>query len=242
MNVRTYVHYEIVRLFRNYYFFVFSLIFPLLLFYIIAGSNKDAHISGIPFPVYYLAGMVAWGTMAAVISGGARIAAERSVGWNRQLRLTPLRPSHYLATKVLTGYVMAAMSIVLLYLAGLSLGVRLDIGGWLGMTGLVLIGLVPFAAFGILIGHLASVETMGPLMGGTISLFALLGGSWFPFGQGSWVQDVLQLIPSYWITQASQIGVHGGSWPAEAWIVVAVWTIVLAYLARWAYVRDTARV
>jgi len=47
----------------------------------------------------------------------ARIAAERSVGWNRQLRL-PAEHPQLLRTKVLTGYLMALVSLVLLYLSG----------------------------------------------------------------------------------------------------------------------------
>lgn len=241
MNVAAYTRFEMIRMFRNVRFFVFSLVFPLLLFYVIAGGNRHEKIVGISFPVYFMAGMVAWGTMAAVVAGGARIAAERSIGWNRQLRLTPLDPKWYLATKVLTGYVMAGFSIVLLYAAGLTLGVHLSMAGWLEMTGLILVGLIPFAVFGVLIGHLLSIETMGPAMGGTISLFALLGGSWGPIGHGTWVESFMKCIPSYWITQASQVAVHGGGWPAEAWIVIAVWTLVLLRLTARVYVRDTKR-
>lgn len=242
MSQASYTRFELVRMFRNFRFFIFSLVFPLILFYVVAGGNRHEKFVGIPFPTYYMVGMVAWGTMAAVVSGGARIAAERSVGWNRQLRLTPLSPRRYLATKVLTGYVMAGVSIVLLYAAGMSLGVRLPLSHWLEMTGLILVGLIPFAVFGILIGHLVSVDTMGPAMGGTISIFALLGGSWGPIGNGTWVENALKLLPSYWITRASQVAVHGGGWPIEAWVVVAVWTVVLMRLTRRVYQRDTERV
>src|SRR3954471_20460183 len=146
----TYTRYELLRTFRNTRFFIFSLVFPLILFLIVGGSNKNADpLGGIPFPVYYLAGMVSWGTMAAIVAGGARIAAERSVGWNRQLRLTPLSPRTYFRAKVLTAYVMACASIVVLYVAGISIGVRIPADHWLKMTGLVLVGLVPFAAIGV---------------------------------------------------------------------------------------------
>src|SRR6478672_3021373 len=150
----TYLRYELLRTVRNTRFFIFSLVFPLILFYVVAGANKTLTLGNIPFPTYYMAGMISWGTMAAVISGGARIAAERSVGWNRQLRLTPLSTRMYFRTKVLTGYVMALCTLVLLYIAGSTLGVRLSAGHWLHMTGFILIGLVPFAVLGILLGHL----------------------------------------------------------------------------------------
>ena len=242
MSTATYTRFELVRLSRNLRFFIFSLVFPLVLYYVIAGGNRHAKIAGLPFPTYYMMGMVAWGTMAAVVSGGARIAAERSIGWNRQLRLTPLAPRRYLVTKALSGYVMALVSIVLMFAAGMSLGVSLPVSSWLEMTGLVLVGLIPFAVFGILIGHLVSVDSMGPAMGGTISIFALLGGSWGPIGNGTWVEGALKLLPSYWITRASQVAVHGGGWPVEAWVVVAVWTLVLVAITRRVYERDTKRV
>ncbi|MDQ1495802.1 MAG: type transport system permease protein, partial [Actinomycetota bacterium] len=91
----TYLKFELLRTFRNRRFFVFSLGFPLVFFYLIAGSNKDQLLGGIPFATYYLAGMASFGTMMAMISSGGRIAGERSVGWNRQLRLTPMSPRSY---------------------------------------------------------------------------------------------------------------------------------------------------
>ena len=103
----TYMRFELLRMFRNRRFFVFSLGFPIVLYYLIAAPNKDNHDlagSGISAPVYYMVGLVAFGTMTAVLSAGARISAERSTGWNRQLRITPLTTREYFRTKVLTGY------------------------------------------------------------------------------------------------------------------------------------------
>ncbi len=50
-----------------------------------------------------MVGLASFGTMSAMLSCGARIAAERAVGWNRQLRITPLSPRAYFRVKVLTG-------------------------------------------------------------------------------------------------------------------------------------------
>src|SRR5580704_13930922 len=110
-----YTKYELLRTFRNRRFFIFSLAFPLILFCVVAGSNRNASIEGIPFPLYYLAGMVAWGTMGAVVAGGGRISLERQVGWNRQLRITPLSVAAYFRAKVVSSYGMALCSMALLY-------------------------------------------------------------------------------------------------------------------------------
>jgi ABC-2 type transport system permease protein len=45
------------------------------------------------------------------------------------------------------------------------------------MLGLLLVGLIPFAVLGILLGHLVSVDSLGPVIGGGTSLLALLGGA-----------------------------------------------------------------
>ena len=123
------------RTFRNRRFFLFSLGFPLVLYFLIAAPNRDEarprrHAAS-RAPLYFMVGLAAFGTMNAMLVTGARIAAERAVGWNRQLRLTPLTPRAYFRTKVLTAYLMALLSIALLYAAGTSLGVRLPAGdGW----------------------------------------------------------------------------------------------------------------
>jgi ABC-2 type transport system permease protein len=239
----TYVRYELIRTFRNVRFFIFSLVFPLILFYVVAGSQRNAELNGLPFATYYMVGMVSWGTMAAVMAGGARIAAERQVGWNRQMRITPLTVRTYFATKVGTGYAMALVSIALLFVAGLTLGVRMPaVTDWFVLTGLVVVGLVPFAVLGVLLGHVLTVESMGPALGGLVALFALLGGAWGPItGSSRALQDLCQLLPSYWLVQAGQVALGGRAWPAKAWIVIAVWTLVLARVTVRVYQRDTKR-
>jgi ABC-2 type transport system permease protein len=247
MSAVTYARYEIVRTFRNGRFFVFSLGFPLLMYFLIAGPNKNEHNlggdhTGIFAPLYYMVSLAAFGTMTAVLAGGARIAAERSVGWNRQLRLTPLSTRTYFRIKVLTGYLMAVVSIALLYLSGVILGVRLPADKWLQMTGLILVALIPFAAIGILLGHVLTVDSMGPAMGGISALFAFLGGTWFPITGGGFFKVLAECLPSYWLVQAGRVGLGGSPWGGKGWLCIAIWTVAFTLLAMKAYQRDTKRV
>jgi ABC-2 type transport system permease protein len=178
--------------------------------------------------------------MNAVVGSGARIAFERVTGWTRQLRLTPLRPRAYLGTKVAAGYLSALLTIMALYAAGLLLGVHLSAGRWLQMTGLLLLGLLPFAALGIMLGHLLGVEAVGPTIGGLSGLLGFLGGVWFPLGNGV-MRDIAQALPSFWLVQASHVSLGGQGWNATGWLVVAAWTVALSLAAAYAYRRDTAR-
>jgi ABC-2 type transport system permease protein len=229
------------RLYRNRRFLLFTVLFPLILFLFIANSNKDVKLEGIPFPVYYLTGMVAWGTMSAVSAGGGIIALEREVGWTRQLRITPLPVSSYMATKVASGYALACVTIIVLYIAALSIPVHLTIGGWLLMTALVLVGLLPFAALGIFLGHSLRPDTLGPALGVISGIFALLGGAWFPISQSGTFYEVTKLLPSYWLVQAGRAGLTHKAWPLEGWVVLVVWTGGLTVLAAMAYRRDTGK-
>jgi ABC-2 type transport system permease protein len=239
----SYIRFELLRKFRNHRFFLFSFGFPLVLYFLIAAPNRHVHSlnrSGISAPLYYMVGLAAFGSMNAMLATGARIAAERQVGWNRQLRTTPLTPRTYFRAKVLTGYVVAVGSLVLLALAGTVLGVRLPAHEWLRMGWLMLVGLIPFAVIGVAIG-LVAADSIGPVIGGSLALFAFLGGVWFPISGSGTLHDIGQALPSYWLVQAAHVALGGGGWTSRGWFVVAAWTAAMLVVAVRAYRRDTAR-
>jgi ABC-2 type transport system permease protein len=188
-----------------------------------------------------MVGLISFGTMSAILSSGARIATERSAGWNRQLRITPLSPRAYFRAKVVTAYLVAGLTIVALYICGATLGVSLPVGRWLAMTGLILVGLIPFAALGIAMGHVLTADSVGPALGGGVGLLAFVGGTWFPI-TGGFLHVVAQAVPSYWLVQASHVALGGSAWGVTGWLVMTGWTVVLGALAILAYQRDTKRV
>jgi ABC-2 type transport system permease protein len=216
-----------------------------VLYFLIAGPTRNVHNiggTGISAPLYFMVGMVAFGTMSSMLSCGGRIAAERAVGWNRQLRISPLSTRAYFRAKVLTAYLTALLSMAVLYASGVALGVSMSASDWLAMTLLILICLIPFAALGVAIGHMLTPDSIGPAMGGGVALLAFLGGTRFPIPSHGVLHDIGQLLPSYWLVQASHIALGAHPWPTKAWIVIVGWTVVLTALARRAYRNDTGRV
>jgi ABC-2 type transport system permease protein len=241
---REYVRYELLRTVRNRRYFVLALGFPIVLYFLIAGPNRgETNLggSGLSAPLYYMVGLAAFGAMNAMLSIGGRIATERSAGWNRQLRVTPLTTREYFRAKILTGYLMALTALALLYIAGSVLGVRLSAHEWLSMTGLMLVGLIPFGGMAVLLGHLLTADAIGPAMGGLVAVLAILGGTWFPITSGA-LYDIGRALPSYWLVQASHVALGGNGWGKTGWLVVGAWSVGLAVLAARAYRRDTARV
>jgi ABC-2 type transport system permease protein len=238
----TYLRYEVLRNFRNWRFLFLTLAFPLVLYLAVASANRHATFNGIAFTVYFMAAMATLGTMAAVVSSAAVIAADRSTGWTRQMRITPLTVGTYFGARVLNGYLRAVLTIVLVGLAGTALGVRLSATEWVTVVGLLLVGLIPFAVLGILLGHLLKADSSAVAMGGIVTLFALLGGVYgFQIAKSGPMFQVIKAIPSYWLVQAAKAAIGHGGWPAEGWIVIAVWTLLLAALAVFVYQRDTHR-
>jgi ABC-2 type transport system permease protein len=241
-----YLRFELIRTIRNRRVLIFSLAFPIVLYLLIAAPNKNEHSvggTGISAPLYFMIGLAAFGTMNAMLSSGARIAAERSVGWNRQLRITPLTTREYFRAKVATSYLLAVVSLFALYAAGAALGVSLAADRWVNMTWLILIGLVPFAAMGIWLGHMLTADSVGPAIGGTTALFAFLGGTWFPITGSGFIATVAKQLPSYWVVQASRAGLgYKHPWGSHGWAVIIAWSAALIVLARRAYQRDTKRV
>ena len=242
MNNVTHLHYEMLRTLPQPPVPRPVAGLPLVLFYAVTYRGSAPRDDGITFPLYFMTAMAAYGGMWAAVTPGGRIALERAKGWIRQLRITPLRARTEVVAKVLTAYLIVLPTLALLYLAGASLGVRLDAAQWLEMTGLLLVGLAPFVAAGIAFGHLVPADAIRLADAGFVVLLALLGGAFGPLFTGGVMLTIVKLLPSYWLVQAGKTVTGSGNWPAEGWIVVAVWTLCLTPLAAIAYQHDTATV
>jgi ABC-2 type transport system permease protein len=156
--------------------------------------------------------------------------------------MTPLRARSYFGAKLMASYLMAATTLVLLLVAGLTLGVHERYLGVAEMAGYVAVGLIPFAALGIFIGHKVTVDSIGPILGGGVSILAFVGGVWAPFGgDHGTAHDISQATPTYWLVQAGHTLIGGPGWPLRGWVIVGIWSLVLGRLAIRAYRTDTKR-
>lgn len=234
---------EVRRSFRNTRFLIFSIAFPILLFllYVSIFTNGDQVAVGV-----LMISMTAFGALSAALSAGGRVALERSVGWQRQLRLTPLSGPGYLATKGITGMLIALPAVVLVPLVGaVAEGVSLDWAGWLRVTIGIWLAAIPFALMGLLIGQIGTPDTMQPIMSLTMMVMSLIGGIFIPIdSMPGWLTDIARVLPSYWLGQVGRgavttdLSVDLG----QAVLVLAIWTAVLGVAVVRRYRRDSARV
>ena len=99
----TFLGLEIKRVLRDYGSMFFIVILPGFL-YIIFGAAQDYSqetAGNGNVAMYIMISMAGYGAATATTSIGGRAAVERAQGWARQLGLTPLRDSGFVATKTL---------------------------------------------------------------------------------------------------------------------------------------------
>ncbi|HEX4059224.1 MAG TPA: ABC transporter permease [Galbitalea sp.] len=244
MNIR-YFGLEIARQLRDARSLVFTFAVPivmLLIFGGVYGSQYD-HEAHLQWIIVTTVQMGAYGAMMAALAQAFTIVNERSVGWNRQLRITPLSGTGYMITKVASAMAVGLASIIVVILVSIIvLHAHLSVGGWV-MAGLGLwIGIIPFSLIAILIAQFAKLQFAQPLFMVTFLGLALLGGLWVPLDiLPHWISNVAQVAPSYWLNKLGQMGAGLTGNVGTPALVLGGWTIVLAVLIAWRYRRDSAR-
>ncbi|MGN8051039.1 ABC transporter permease [Curtobacterium sp. 22159] len=242
-----YVSLETKRQLRNVRAMVFTFAVPvvmLLVFGSAFGGQQDP-TTHLPYLVVTTLQMASYGAMTAALSQAFAIVNERALGWNRQLRVTPLSGWGFMVSKVIAAMAFAAMSIVVTVLvATLGLHASLDPARWFAAGLGIWCGVVPFALIAILVGQFAKPSFAQPLFMVVFMGMAILGGLWVPLSvMPDWMGSVAHLVPSYWLNRIGQMGAgaSGTSGMTEPALVLAAWAVALAAVIVWRYRRDAAR-
>jgi ABC-2 type transport system permease protein len=241
-----YLGLEAKRALRNPRFLMFTMVFPVVIFVIDVGAfgKGDVPDSTTSYAAYLMVSMAAFGAFMAAMNTGARTAVERSAGWQRQLRLTPLKPTGYLVAKGAVGTLVALPPIVLVVLVGRFFeNVHLSAGGWVQVILGVWVATIPFAVLGLLVGQLATSETMQVFTSGLMIVLGFLGGILIPTTVfPNWMASIAKVLPSYWLADVGHGALLGNTDTGTAVLWLAGWTVVLAFAVVRRYQRDSARV
>ncbi|MFC9435037.1 ABC transporter permease [Nocardia sp. NPDC057030] len=234
---------ELRRMLRNRRTMIFTLLIPPL-FFVIFGLQSDfrtksfgtGNVTG-----YVMVSMAVYGAMLATTSGGAMVAIERAQGWSRQLRLTPLRPVAYIATKVTVAMALGLASVSAVFLVGAVLGAHLTPVAWVGCFLLAWITSLVFAAFGLFVGYLLPSENVMQLLGPLLALLSFAGGLFVPLS--GWFGTVSKVFPTNGVATLSRIpfGDTSAGSIALAVLNVVVWAAVFVGGSTMLFRRDTAR-
>jgi len=236
---------ELRRMVRNRRTIVFTLVMPVLLYLIIGANdsygNEKAGSGNVS--AYILISMAAYGAVLAATSGGAMVANERALGWSRQLRLTPLSPVAYIATKAIVALAFGALSVLAVNVVGTLNGkAEMPTHVWIEAALIAWAGSVVFGAFGLFMGYLLPSENVMQVLGPVLAGLAALGGLWFPIDSGTTLGHISALTPIYGLAELARWPLYGGA-PHVGWILnLAFWLAVFVAGAAWRMSKDTARV
>ncbi|MFF6786006.1 ABC transporter permease [Streptomyces sp. NPDC012510] len=238
---------ELVRALRNRKAMFFSVLYPSLLFLLIAGSassTDELGDTGLTLPTYMMVSMASFGALTAVLMGNSeRIAKEREGGWVRQLRLTTLPGRGYVLAKTASAAVVSLPSIVIVFVVAATVkDVRLDAWQWLALTGAIWAGSLVFAALGVAIGYLATGDAVRPITMIVYFGLSMLGGLWMPTTTfPEWLQDIAKWVPTHAYAALGQAIEQSQAPHAKDLVVLAVSFVLFAGGAAWLYRKDTRK-
>jgi ABC-2 type transport system permease protein len=234
---------EVRRTFRSPRFVIFTVGFPLVYFLIFSGIYASGP-DGAQALVALMVMMSAFGAISASISVGSRVAIERGIGWNRQLRLTPLPGWGYLAVKAAVAMLVALPALVLVFVVAAAVkGVDLSALTWLRVFLAAWLGVLPFAAIGLLVGMAATPDSAQGMSTVAMLLFSILGGVLIPPSVlPSVMVSIAKLLPSYWIVDTAMGQAFGTGISAQGVAVMLGWLLVAGALVAVRYRRDALRV
>ena len=235
---------ELRRMLRNRRTIVFTLLFPTALFFAFGGQqgwNDDAGKGNVA--AYIMVSMALYGATLTAASGGAMVAVERSVGWSRQLRLTPLNPVVYIAVKAFVALVMGALAVTAVNIGGLVQGKpSMPAGVWVSCAVLGVLCTLVFAALGVFVGYLVPGENAMQVLGPGLAILAFLGNVFIPItDHSSVIWHVAQWTPMFGIAEITRAPLTGDL-PWYAVLNAVAWLAVFVAGAAWRMSKDTARV
>ncbi|GGJ09982.1 ABC transporter permease [Streptomyces brasiliensis] len=238
---------ELVRALRNRKFLFFSVMYPSVLFLIIAGnadSTEKIDGTGLTLPTYMMVSMASFGALTAVLMGNSeRIAKERENGWVRQLRLTTLPGHGYVLAKTASAAVVSLPSIVVVFVVAAAVkDVRLDAWPWIALTAAIWAGSLVFAALGVAIGYLAGGDAVRPITMITYFVLSILGGLWMPTTTfPRWLQDIAKWLPTHAYAALGRAIEQSRAPAAQDIAILAVFFVLFAGGAAWLYRKDTLK-
>lgn len=237
---------ELLRVLRNKRTMIFTLIMPIGLYFLFGAGQKysgqgagNGNVAG-----DILTSMALYGAMTATAVGGAIVASERALGWSRQLRVTPLSGTAYIATKAIVALTVAAIPVLVMLPIGVATGARVGSPvDWVAMMLLTWLGSSVFAAFGLAMGYLIPSENAMQFTGPLMAVMAMCGGI-FVSDDGTGFFHTFSMWTPMWgvgrIAHMPQLGWSSYGWQAP--LSMVAWLAIFTGVAVWGFRRDTARV
>jgi ABC-2 type transport system permease protein len=196
--MRAYIKLEVRRTLRDPGYVIFGSGMPVLMYLLFTNVGAGSDPDGADWKTLSMVGMAAYGALGAALSTGTGIAEDKSLGWLRQLRITPMLPRQVVLGRAISGSVTVLPALLAVLAAGgLINGVRLPVWQWAALAVLLWVGALPFTLLGIGNGYRLSAQTTGSVNVGCLMGLAVIGGLWFPLDAfPGWLRSVARFTPA----------------------------------------------
>ncbi len=243
-----FVRYELGRR-LNRQTLAFTLFLPAVLYlalYRTGSAHADAVLPHGNFAAWMMIGIAVYGGAMASTSSAAAVSVERSEGWMRTIRMSPLTPTPYILIKVLCSVVVASLPVLVVGALGTVTGVRADARVWAIGLLVAWLGAAVFAALGLALGLAMRPEVVLHMPGVTMTALAFLGNLFIPLSGA--MLTVSQYTPMYGVATLARypltegVTFSGAHTPLTGALAnVAAWLTVFTVAAVRRFTSSTGR-
>ncbi|MBU3019064.1 ABC transporter permease [Paraglaciecola agarilytica] len=234
--------FEWLKSIRNPAFALPATLFPAI-FYLFFGVLMNQHN---PQAATFL--LCTYGTFGvigpALFSFGAGLAVERGQGWLDIKDASPMPSSAQIVSRLIVS--MGFSLIVLVTLGFVAFGltdVSLSLAQILQLSGMLIIGALPFCLLGLTLGLLLKAQSAPAVVNVIYLPLSFLSGLWVPISMlPTYLQSFAHFLPPYHLSQLALkvVGLDAGGSVTQHLLVLVVFSVLFFITAVLAFKKKTA--
>jgi ABC-2 type transport system permease protein len=235
------IRYEQRAYWRNRGRGIFTFVFPLMFLVIFGSLNQSAHIDslgGIPYDVFFVPGILAYGLIATTfVNMAISTAILRDQGVLKRMQGTPLPPWAYVVARIgSTLLIVLAMTALTLALGVIAYGVHIRASTLPGLIVTLALGTAAFTTLGIGVTRFIPNAEAAPVVVNLLILpMTFISSIWFPTtGMPKWLVEIAKIFPIRAVADGLQHAFSpfttGAGFSGQDLRTLAIWTGVGIFL------------
>ncbi|WP_279019410.1 ABC transporter permease [Mobiluncus mulieris] len=187
---------------------------PTLMFVIFGVASPwgkfDLGNNGANWAFAIMVNLAAYGAIIANTSMSASAALERLQGWGRQIAITPLRDTSYVAMKALVGMAVTVLPVAVIFAIGAATKAVAKPEAWVAAVVVLLLGSLTFTFYGMGLALLLRSDMAVSIASSSTVLFGF-GATMFMQLSG-WMLKVAPFVPGYGYVVLARYAAAGGAY------------------------------
>jgi ABC-2 type transport system permease protein len=237
----THARFQLTETLRIPIALVGSTFFPAasMLFFVVPFVGDDP-----VYATYATASMVTFAVMTTnLFQYGIGVAEDRAQPWDPYTRTLPAGPGPRFLGRILAGLVLMTISLIpVVVIAAVLTAATVTPPAFLAAVGATFVIAVPFILMGLGIGY--ALPSKAAIVVAQLLFFPLAFGGGLmtaPGGAPGFVEDLAPYLPTGGAARLMWAAVGDFPFDLSSTLALVGWTVVLAWVAVWAYRRDEGR-